>query len=85
MDVKKCPCDGCVLIAICRLKTFNTLLVECEILVTYLYRNERFTEISKSPSKDRIQKVLAILNPHWKIGFTEKGSVFVTDVIKERS
>ena len=64
-----CPCEGCVCLAICRLKGYNPLVRTCQILRTHLYKGEVIdTRYRTIDFPTKIIKVSDILNPmHWEV------------------
>jgi len=55
--MNKCPCKECIILAMCRHKSYRTLVIECSLLEKFLYGkkgnyfhgviNERYLEFVK--------------------------------------
>lgn len=41
--MNKCPCENCLLVSICRNKTYLQLVKECSLLKVYLYKKNEIT------------------------------------------
>lgn len=55
------PCEGCVCIAICRLKKYSQLVIDCTLINDYF--------ISQTSGYTYQYNVMAILNPTtWEVG-----------------
>ena len=62
--MKKCPCKECVLLAMCKYKSYRKLFMECSILLEYEPNfNKTF-----SRNNQHIKDLYAALNPtRWSI------------------
>jgi len=50
MKTEKCPCENCICIVLCRQKSYNKLVISCDLLRKYLYFKEVDDEILISSS-----------------------------------
>ena len=68
----KCPCKDCVLIAICRHRTYNNIQSECSLVFNYLYRkvvdNNHLFQIKRGHHIIRVTNIYEALNPtRWDV------------------
>jgi len=64
---KKCPCENCICIVICKQKSYINLLSECSTLSKYLYNIPQFTKeyqiIRNIDFTNKLSKIHSILKP----------------------
>lgn len=46
--ILKCPCDDCIVLAICKNKTIQKLFQECSLMKDYIIDSESSTHTSKT-------------------------------------
>jgi len=74
--MNRCPCNKCICVAMCRLKTYPSLINSCSLLLSYLENPFSLSLIDRS--NGRLKLIQKSLDPKtWTLFYDEFGRAMV--------
>ncbi len=69
MKILPCPCDNCLIVPICKYKSWKSLVRECDIVEGYFFKKGKRNKwvLSEKSIKSHIERVQICMRPtRWK-------------------